>query len=131
MTGQAKFWDIEDRLAELSAEGDPLEKLSVTIDFELFRPVLALEGATSPRGVDRGQSIEALVPSWRSRRGITRRLPIDRPAGRSILPREELRNRNRYRQPEGGADELRLWRGKGKKRVKRLPLQAANLGRLH
>lgn len=40
MTGQKGFWDIEDRLAELSAEGDPLEKLAATVDFEVFRPIL-------------------------------------------------------------------------------------------
>lgn len=41
MRGQRGFWDVEDRLKELSAEGDPLEKLNATVDFELFRPVLA------------------------------------------------------------------------------------------
>jgi len=41
MRGQRGFWDVEDRLKELSAEGDPLEKLASTVDFELFRPVLA------------------------------------------------------------------------------------------
>jgi transposase, IS5 family len=41
MRGQRGFWDIEERLKELSAEGDPLEKLAATVDFELFRPVLA------------------------------------------------------------------------------------------
>ena len=41
MKGQAGFWDIEHRLAELSAEGDPLEPLSATVDFEIFRAVLA------------------------------------------------------------------------------------------
>ena len=40
MSGQKGFWDVDDRLAELSAEGDPLEKLSATVDFEVFRPVL-------------------------------------------------------------------------------------------
>ncbi len=40
MQGQRGFWDVEERLKELSAEGDPLEKLSATVDFELFRPVL-------------------------------------------------------------------------------------------
>ena len=34
---QAGFWDVEDRLRELSAQGDPLEKLSATVDFEMFR----------------------------------------------------------------------------------------------
>ncbi|WP_041795251.1 IS5 family transposase [Pararhodospirillum photometricum] len=40
MAVQIGFWDVERRLAELSAEGDPLETLSKTVDFELFRPVL-------------------------------------------------------------------------------------------
>jgi IS5 family transposase len=40
MPGQRGFWDVEDRLKELSAEGDPLERLDGTVDFELFRPVL-------------------------------------------------------------------------------------------
>ncbi len=40
MAGQKGFWDIENWLAELSAEGDPLENLSATVDFEVFRPIL-------------------------------------------------------------------------------------------
>ena len=40
MAVQIGFWDIERRLAELSAEGDPLETLSKTVDFEVFRPIL-------------------------------------------------------------------------------------------
>ena len=40
MQGQSGFWDVEDRLKELSAEGDPLQKLAATVDFEMFRPVL-------------------------------------------------------------------------------------------
>ncbi|NIQ96224.1 MAG: IS5 family transposase [Desulfuromonadales bacterium] len=40
MQGQRGFWDVEERLRELSAEGDPLEKLDATVDFEIFRPVL-------------------------------------------------------------------------------------------
>ena len=38
---QAGFWDVEDRLRELSAQGDPLEKLAATVDFEMFRADLA------------------------------------------------------------------------------------------
>lgn len=51
MAGQKGFWDVEDRLAELSAEGDPLEKLSATVDFEAFRPILlrALRRVGPPR----------------------------------------------------------------------------------
>ncbi|MFD2235452.1 IS5 family transposase [Phaeospirillum tilakii] len=40
MAVQIGFWDVERRLAELSAEGDPLETLSKTVDFEVFRPIL-------------------------------------------------------------------------------------------
>jgi hypothetical protein len=38
MRGQAGFFDIEERLKELSAKGDTLERLSGLVDFELFRP---------------------------------------------------------------------------------------------
>lgn len=34
MLGQGGFWDFEDSLRELSAGGDPLERLSATVDFE-------------------------------------------------------------------------------------------------
>lgn len=41
MAGQIGFWDVEDRLSQLSHHGDPLEKLSVRVDFEIFRADLA------------------------------------------------------------------------------------------
>src|ERR1700688_3789718 len=37
MRGQAGFFDVEERLKELSAKGDALERLSAVVDFELFR----------------------------------------------------------------------------------------------
>jgi transposase, IS5 family len=37
---QPGFWDFEERLRSLSAHGDPLEALSRTVDFEIFRPIL-------------------------------------------------------------------------------------------
>ncbi len=40
MRGQARFFDVDERLKELSAKGDALERLSVIVDFELFRPDL-------------------------------------------------------------------------------------------
>jgi len=52
MKGQRGFWDVEHRLQELSRQGDPLEKLSATVDFELFRPVL--DEALGPRDATRG-----------------------------------------------------------------------------
>lgn len=35
--GQPGFWDVQDRLRKLSAQGDPLEKRAQTVDFGLFR----------------------------------------------------------------------------------------------
>ena len=37
MRGQAEFFDVEERLKELSAEGDALERLGAVVDFALFR----------------------------------------------------------------------------------------------
>ena len=41
MRGQAGFFDIDERLKELSAKGDDLERLNAIVDFEAFRPDLA------------------------------------------------------------------------------------------
>jgi transposase, IS5 family len=41
MGGQGGFFDIDDRLKELSAKGDDLERLNAIVDFEVFRPDLA------------------------------------------------------------------------------------------
>jgi hypothetical protein len=40
MRGQAEFFDVDERLKELSAKGDSLERLSAVVDFELFRRAL-------------------------------------------------------------------------------------------
>ncbi len=37
MRGQAGFFDVDERLKELSAKGDALERLNAVVDFELFR----------------------------------------------------------------------------------------------
>ncbi len=47
-----RFWDVQERLRELSAKGDPLEKLSATVDFELFRSELTV--AFGPRDLRKG-----------------------------------------------------------------------------
>ncbi len=44
-SGQPGFRDMQERLRELSAQGDPLEKLARTMDFELLPPEL-----TAPLG---------------------------------------------------------------------------------
>ncbi len=41
MRGQAGFFDIDERLKELSAKGDDLERLNAIVDFEMFRSGLA------------------------------------------------------------------------------------------
>jgi IS5 family transposase len=45
--GVARFFDVDERLAELSAKGDDLERVKTLVDFEMFRA--ALEAAV-PRG---------------------------------------------------------------------------------
>jgi len=52
MARQPGFFDADERLAALSAAGDPLERLRAVVDFELFRPELeaALDRADRSRG---------------------------------------------------------------------------------
>src|SRR5271167_1966566 len=38
--GTPGFFDVEERLAELSAKGDDLERVKALVDFELFRAAL-------------------------------------------------------------------------------------------
>ena len=42
MRGQAGFFDLDERLKEISAKGDDLERLNAIVDFEAFRADLAL-----------------------------------------------------------------------------------------
>jgi IS5 family transposase len=46
MGGQGGFFDVDERLKELSAKGDDLERLNAIVDFEVFRPDL---GRAVPR----------------------------------------------------------------------------------
>jgi IS5 family transposase len=41
MRGQVGFFDVDERLNDLSAKGDDLERLLAVVNFELFRPDLA------------------------------------------------------------------------------------------
>src|SRR3569833_4041364 len=52
MRGQAGIFDVDERLKELSAKGDHLERLTAIIDFELFRA--DLEQAVPRAGRSRG-----------------------------------------------------------------------------
>ena len=40
MARQWGFFDVDERLKELSAKGDALERLNAAVDFELFRAAL-------------------------------------------------------------------------------------------
>ncbi|QTI82080.1 transposase (plasmid) [Roseomonas marmotae] len=52
MAAQPGFFDVDERYAALSAAGDPLERLSAVVDFEIFCPVLdaALKRSDCGRG---------------------------------------------------------------------------------
>ena len=52
MRGQAGFFDVEERLKQLSAKGDSLERLNAVIDFEVFRA--DLEGRRRARTARKG-----------------------------------------------------------------------------
>ena len=54
MSKQLSLWDVDNRLAEISADGDPLEKLSATVDFDRFRPILET-AAGRPRSAKGGR----------------------------------------------------------------------------
>src|SRR5215471_15463891 len=49
MAGQPGFFDGEERLTALSAAGDPLERLSLVVDFEVFRGELEAALSRSDR----------------------------------------------------------------------------------
>jgi hypothetical protein len=55
MRGQPGWFDLNERYAALSAAGDPLERLALVVDFELFRADLdaALDGRTGPGAAGR------------------------------------------------------------------------------
>jgi hypothetical protein len=55
------FWDLEHRLGELSARGDPLEKLSATVNFEMFRgDLVAALGPRDPAKVEADARFDGL-----------------------------------------------------------------------
>ena len=49
MAGQPGFFDLDERYRALSQSGDPLERLSTVVDFEMFRPELDAALARSDR----------------------------------------------------------------------------------
>jgi IS5 family transposase len=49
MAGQPGFFDLDERYAALSLAGDPLARLAMVVEFELFRPELEAALARSDR----------------------------------------------------------------------------------
>ena len=49
-TKQPGLFDAQDRLEELQAMGDPLQRLDRIIDWDVFRPVLATIPKADPKG---------------------------------------------------------------------------------
>ena len=52
MQDQVAFFGVDERLKELSAKGDDLERLRAIVDFKLFRPdlTLAVPGSDGSKG---------------------------------------------------------------------------------
>ena len=53
------FFDLDDRLAELSAKGDDLERVKALVDFEMFRP--AIETAVPRADRSKGGSPPSII----------------------------------------------------------------------
>ena len=53
------FFDIDLRLADLSAKGDDLERVKALVDFEMFRP--SLEAAVPRAVVQRAAGLRSIT----------------------------------------------------------------------
>jgi len=69
MRGQTGFFDIDERLRELSAKGDELERLNALVDFELFRGDLerAVPRSDRSRGSRPADAARSRRAYWRPR----------------------------------------------------------------
>ena len=75
MAKQPNFWSVEERLAAISADGDPLEAPDAVVDFERFRPILE-RAAGKPKGAKGGRPAFDVLPEFRmlvlrSRHGLS------------------------------------------------------------
>ena len=61
MRGQAGFFDVDERLKQLSAKGDSLERLNAMIDFELFRADLERAVPRSDRSKGRRPAFDHVL----------------------------------------------------------------------
>ena len=79
MRGQAGFFDVDERLKQLSAKGDSLERLSAVVDLELFRSDLE-------RAVPRSERAKGGRPPLDQALMFTTLVPAMRAGGRSNTP---------------------------------------------
>jgi hypothetical protein len=57
------LFDVDDRLAELSAKGDDLERVKALVDFEIFRPTLETAVARADRSKGGRPPFDRLPPA--------------------------------------------------------------------
>lgn len=83
--GAPGFFDVDERLAELSAKGDDLERLTALVDFELFRTALETAvpradhskgGRLPPKRPDLNGCVERAQSTWRYEFYATHDLPV-------------------------------------------------------
>ena len=55
------FFDLDDRLAELSAKGDGLERVQALVDFGMFRPALEAAVPRADRSKGGGPAFDPVL----------------------------------------------------------------------
>jgi hypothetical protein len=60
--GTPGFFDVDDRLAELSAKGDDLERVNALVDFEMIRPALQAAVARANTAAEKQAIREGRIP---------------------------------------------------------------------
>src|SRR5262249_5215140 len=105
MAGQPGFFDGEERLKALSAAGDPLERLSLVVDFEVFRDELKAALSRS----DRSKGSPAAAGS--SSRLTTLASPAP-PCGRRRSPTSSPGSRSPCETSAPRRCELSCWRAR-------------------
>ena len=64
MAGRPGFLDLSNQYEALSAAGDPLERLTAVVDFEVFRGPLVAAMRRSPRGKGGRPPVDLAIPMF-------------------------------------------------------------------
>jgi hypothetical protein len=62
MAGQPGFFDVEDRLKQLSAKGDSLERLNAVVDFALFRRAARMARRRGDQPIEQTRGFDLVAP---------------------------------------------------------------------